>query len=253
MSFECPTASQVPLLRQLWKTAFGDTDAYLDAFFSTAFSPDRCRCAFLDGQLAGMLYWFDCSCRGEKMAYLYAVATAPEFRGQGICRALMADTQALLTARGYAGAILVPQEEGLRKMYEGMGYASFGGIREVFCAAGNTPAALHAIDAQEYSRLRQQLLPEGSVLQEGENLAFLKTQVQFYRGTDFLVAAQPAEEGSLFVPELLGNATAAPGILLALGYPQGTFRTPGNQLPYGMFCPLKDQTPPPDYFGFCFD
>ncbi len=253
MTFEHPTPPQIPLLRQLWKTAFGDTDAYLDAFFDTAFSPQRCRCAFSGGQLAGMLYWFGVSCRGEKMVYLYAVATAPEFRGQGVCRRLMEDTHALLSSLGYAGAILVPQEEELRKMYEGMGYQSFGSIREIFCAAGNAPAPLHTIDAAEFKKLRRQLLPQGSVIQEEENLAFLETQAQFYRGTDFLLAAQPTAEGALFAPELLGNAAAAPGILLALGYPQGTFRTPGTQLPYGMFRPLTKTAQPPEYFGFSFD
>lgn len=253
MRFDHPTTAQLPQLWQLWKTAFGDTDAYLNAFFGTAFSPLRCRCASIPGETAGMLFWFDISCSGKKMAYLYAVATHPAHRGRGVCRALMEDTHALLKAQGYAGSLLVPVTETLRSMYASFGYRSCTCISEAFCAAGGKPVAIHRIDREEYARLRHQWLPEGGVVQEGENLAFLETQVSFYQGMDFLLAAQPTEEGALFGTELLGNAAAAPGILLSLGCPQGTFRTPGSKKAFAMFRPLAEDAPTPQYFGFAFD
>lgn len=253
MIFKHPAPAEVPQLRRLWKTAFGDTDEYLDAFFRTAFSSERSFCAFSGDTLAAMLFWFDVSCDGQKLAYLYAVATAPEFRGRGICRTLVAGTHELLKKRGYDGALLVPVNDGLRKMYAGFGYEDAAGICETFCAAGNKPVPIHAIDTAEYALLRRQMLPAGSVVQEGENLALLETQVKFYKGADFLLAAQSTEEGALFAPELLGNLAAAPGILLSLGYPQGTFRTPGHKEPYAMFLPLKAEAVAPEYFGFSFD
>ena len=253
MTCKHPEMRRVSALRALWKTAFGDTDDFLDAFFQTAFAPERSLCALFGEQLGGMLYWFDTELEGRRYAYIYAVATAPEFRGRGVCRRLMAATHEILTDRGYAGAILVPQTESLRQMYASFGYADCGGIREWFCAAGNKPAQIHAIAPSEYARLRRQMLPGGSVIQEGESLDFLRTQVRFYRGTDFLLAALETDEGALFAPELLGNADAAPGILLSLGCPQGTFRSPGDQKQYAMFLPLAEDAPAPSYFGFSFD
>lgn len=253
MTCKHPAQNQIPLLRSLWKTAFGDTDDYLDAFFSTAFSPGRSLCAFQDGTLAGMLFWFDVSCEDRKMAYIYAVATAPAYRGQGICRELMTRTHELLRSQGYTGAMLVPVTAALRAMYASFGYCDCTFIGETFCAAGSKPVSVHRIDTAEYARLRRQLLPRGGVIQERENLAFLETQVTFFRGTDFLLAAQSTEEGTLFGTELLGNAAAAPGILRALGYAQGTFRTPGTTYPYAMFRPLTEHTAIPAYFGFSFD
>ena len=82
MFADYPQAEQLPALRQLWKQAFGDTDAFLDIFFSTAFSPERCRCVVTDGEVAAALYWFSCEADGQPLAYLYAVATAERFRGQ---------------------------------------------------------------------------------------------------------------------------------------------------------------------------
>ena len=87
-----PQSSHIPALRQLWKQAFGDPDAFLDGFFETGFSPDRCRCIMLDQQILAALYWFDCTWNGKKIAYLYAVATDLQYRGNGLCRALMENT-----------------------------------------------------------------------------------------------------------------------------------------------------------------
>lgn len=253
MIFDYPAPEQLPMLRRLWKTAFGDTEEYLSAFFETAFSPLRCRVAAEDGETAGMLYWFDITCHGQKMAYIYAVATHPEHRGRGVCRNLLADTHRLLKEQGYAAALLVPQSEALRNMYASFGYRDCTTVSELFCAAGRDPVPLHKIDWEEFARLRREYLPEGGVVQEGENLRFLNTQVRFYRGTDFLLAAQEQEEDTLFGAELLGSAAAAPGILKALGCGQGTFRTPGCQAPFAMFRPLTENAREPGYFGFPFD
>lgn len=253
MTFDYPVPGQYPLLKQLWKAAFGDTEEFITLFFETAFSPLRCRVAHTEGETAGMLYWFEVSCEEQKLAYLYAVATHPDHRGKGVCRSLMADTHALLKELGYSAVLLVPQTEALRNMYTAFGYQSCTTVSETFCAAGESPAAIHQIDPPEYARLRREWLPEDGVVQEGENLRFLAAQATFYRGNDFLLAAREEEAGSLFGMELLGSAAAAPGILKALGCGQGTFRTPGNKKSFAMFLPLTGEARPPRYFGLPFD
>lgn len=250
MNIENPARNQTAALRALWKEAFGDEEAYLNAFFSTAFLPERCRCVMMDGQLAAALYWLDCRCRGEKLAYIYAVATAKVHRGRGLCRALMADTHAHLRTWGYQGTVLVPEGDALARMYGGMGYEFRGGIREFSCLPGAEPAAPRKIDTAEYAALRRQLLPEGGVVQEGENLALLETQAELYAGDGFLLAAR-REGDRLIGMELLGDTSAAPGILMALGLPAGTFRTPGGGR-FAMYRPLGSAKAP-DYFGLAFD
>lgn len=252
MRIDAPTPSLIPQLRRLWKDAFGDSDAFLDSFFSTAYSPNRCRCVTVDSRLAAALYWFDISCNGEKMAYIYAVATAPAFREQGFCRALMGNTHNHLAALGCRGALLVPDGESLTRMYAGLGYRPCCGIREFVCAMGSAPVDIRRIDTREYARLRRQLLPRGGVIQEGANLDFLETYAEFYAGLDFLLAAR-REGDRLLGLELLGNAGAAPGILSALGAAQGEFRTPGTHQPFAMFLPLQPHTEAPGHFGLAFD
>ena len=165
---------------------------------------------------------------------------------------LMEDTHELLRSRGYSGAILVPQQKGLRKMYEGMGYRNAGGLTVFSCSAASLPVSLRAVGAAEFAELRRAMLPEKAVIQEGAGLAFLARQLQFYAGDEFLLAAY-GENDILFVPELLGNQTVASGVLKALGYSKGNFRMPGQNTPFAMFHPLTDSAIVPSYFGFAFD
>ncbi len=242
MKIDYPLESQIEGLRQLWKEAFGDTDAFLDIFWDTAFSPDRCRCVTVDGQVAAALYWFDCRFEGRPMAYVYAVATGKAFRKRGLCRSLMDDTRALLLALGYSGILLVPEMH-LIGMYESMGYHVCSFVREFTCRRSDYPITLQEIDAAQYARLRRQFLPDGSVLQENENLQFLAAITRLYTGDGFLYAEDA---------ELLGNADAAPGILAALGKDSGRFRCPGGDIPFAMYLPL-DGNAAPSYFGLAFD
>ena len=252
MKIDFPSAHHTHQQRSLWQTAFGDTDTFLDSFFRTAYAQGRCRCVLEDDRILANLYWIDCCVSNQKLAYIYAVATHPDHRGKGLCRMLMENTHALLLSQGYAGTVLVPQKESLRKMYAGMGYTNIGGLSEFSCTAAKSPVALRAIGPEEFARLRRKLLPENAVIQEGDGLAFLAEQMQFYAGNDFLMTAC-LENGKLHAPEFLGRADAAPGVLATLGISTGTFRMPGTEKPFAMYCPLTENTVSPDYFGFAFD
>jgi len=239
-------------LKQLWMLTFGDSAEFVDLFFATAYDPRRCR--FLsNGELpTAALYWLDTEYRGQKFAYLYGVATHPAHRGKGLCRTLMEDTHAHLKLRGYDGVLLVPQTEALRQMYRKMGYRDCTAIREFACEAPGDPVALRRIDRDEYAEARRAFLPADSVVQEDENIAYLEMMAFFYRGDKFLLAAR-REGNHLFCPEILGDISAAPGILAALNCASGTFRTPGAGMDFAMFLALEENARAPGYFGLAFD
>ncbi|MBQ8278344.1 MAG: GNAT family N-acetyltransferase [Roseburia sp.] len=267
MNIDAPRINQIPALRTLWQEAFGDTDNFLDNFFSTAFNPNRCRNVTMDGNVAAALYWFDCLYMDRPIAYIYAVSTAKAYRGQGICHELMKNTHEHLRKLGYEGAILLPGSESLFQFYESMGYRVCSYIRRFCCNCGTTGVTLRRIDKNEYATLRRRFLPEGGVIQEKENLDFLQTQTDFYAGSDFLLTAC-SEDDKFLGMELLGNADAAPKILYTLGYDEGCFRAPAGSLsnlpnpqciseevvPFTMYHPLGDSfLPLPTYFGLAFD
>ncbi len=250
MNIEMP--GKIQPLRQLWKEAFGDSDSFLDAFFSTAFAPQRCRWAVEGEKLLGALYWFDVWVQGQKYAYLYAVATAADSRGKGVCHGLMGQTHSQLQALGYSGCILVPGSEALFRFYGGMGYSLCSTVTEAEYTSGTEPVAVKELSAVQYGALRRQLLPVGGVLQEEENLQFLQTQCRLYGAADFLLACS-VEDGRLTAAEYLGDSGYCPGILRSLGCTEGTFRMPGEDRPFAMYLPFEKTGAKPSYFGLAFD
>lgn len=231
--------------KALWSAAFGD-DGWIDSFFRTAFREENTLPIFREGQLAAGLAWMQTSCQGRKLAYLYAVATAPEYRHQGLCRELMAKTQEVLTSRGYDGSVLVPADDGLRRMYAGMGYRNFGGVENLTLPAG-APVPLREVTPQEYAALRRKYLPQGGIVQEDGAIEYLAESAKLYAGNSFLLTATQDEP-----MELLGDASQAAGILGALGKAEGTFRLPGPS-PFAMFRPTCDDSWTPAYFGLAFE
>ena len=242
----------IPALRQLWQEAFDDDDTFLDKFFATGYSPDRCRVVMADDKAAAALYWFDCTWEDKKLAYLYAVATAKAFQGQGLCRRLMADTHKFLATQGYTGAVLVPGSSSLFQMYSKLGYQVMSYVEEFSREAGAEAFPVAKISREEYARHRKAMLPVGGIAQEGAGLAFLETYADFYFGNGCLLCA--VKDGQkLFVPEFLGDVSRIPGVLQYLGCQEGTFRVPGNNTPFAMYRSLTDAVAMPAYLGHAFD
>ena len=253
MIIDFPKAEQYPMLKGLWKEAFSDTDEFLSSFWNSAFSADRCRCVTVDGKAVSALYWFDCSCRGRKIAYLYAIATLKEYRGRGICRALMEDTRRHMSSLGYSGAVLVPGGRELFGFYEKLGYRTCGSVSEFTSCSSQKSIEIREIDICEYARLRRSFLSEGGVIQEKENIEFLKTMASLYTGDGFLLAAR-VEGNKLHGLELLGNSDTAADILYTLGCAEGKFRACGGDTPFAMYASFDgDISKAPSYFGLAFD
>lgn len=239
-------------LKALWQRSFGDSETLIDAFFATAYAPERCQFLQEGTRITAALYWLDTQYAGRTFAYIYGVATHPDYRGRGLCRDLMEKTHEQLRGEHYAGALLVPGTGELRKMYAKMGYRNCTTLSQFSCKAGERPILVREIGAEEYALLRRTYLPQGGVIQEGENLPYLRTLAQCYAGEDFVMAAEMDGE-ALRVMELLGDSTQAPAIVKALGYETGTFRVPGDGFPFAMYYALQESAPRPTYFGLAFD
>ena len=234
-------------LKTIWTECFGNEDNWIDVFFETALKPEHVCGITRQGRLAAALCWMDTFCQGRKLAYLYAVATAPDYRHQGLCRELMYQAHETLMRRGYAGSLLVPSGTALRQMYRKMDYVNFGGIREISAQAGE-PVSVRQLSPAEYASLRREYLPKGGVIQENGAMEFLASGAELYVGADFLLAMA----GDGFGMELLGNGDAASGILGALGLEKGSFRMPGDR-PFAMFRSLTGENWTPGYFGLAFE
>ncbi len=251
MTINYPTAAQLPALRELWREAFPGEDDFFPVFTRHAMSAERCRCALVDGRLAGAYYWLHCSFGGKPLAYIYGLAVAKSHRGQGIGQALMADAHKLLASLGYRGVLLVPGNGALWDFYSPMGYSPCCPLRQFCCAAGPEDIPLYPVDGPQYAKLRRQLLPPEGVVQEGESMDLLAATAQLYAGSGFLLAAR--REGDTLVGlEYLGDEGLVPAILETLACTRGNFRTPGAGPDHALYKALEEG-PAPGYFGLPFD
>lgn len=223
-------------LKALWKAAFGDTEEEIDTFFRTGFSPARCRYLSREGKVICALYWFDCRWRDRPLAYIYALATLPAFRKQGLAGLLLEQTHTHLAQKGYHGAILKPAD-GLFSYYERQGYTTCGYVDKARAEAGQSPLPVKALSPEAYAARRRLYLPEDGVIQEGDALRYLDTFASFWEGPE-CVFCTDLDKQAMF--EFLGSRQNLPGVLNALGMPSAEPVTPGHSIPFLMYHPLTD-------------
>ena len=245
--------SDVPHLKRLWKEAFGDTDEFIDGFFSLGFSPDRSLALYCEDEIASVIYWFDCEFKNKKVAYVYGVATRKCERGKGYSTLLMKRAHEILYEDGYVGVILVPADEGLFRFYERIGYLNCCLIDEKLHTASADTQSITKISAKEYLKLRNPLLPQDSIVFTNNNLHFLDFTAFFYKGNGFILATS-SDNDTLKIIEFWGDEKLIPSITAALNHKSATTRTYGKSRPFAMYFSFdKNTSDLPNYLGFAFD
>jgi predicted acetyltransferase len=116
-----------PQIRQMWKTVFGDSDAYMDIYFREKYRNER-TLVYSEGEKAvaslQMLPYDFTFCDVEIPAvYISGVSTLPEARKKGYMHELLLKSFDEMAKNDIPLAILVPQEAWLLKLYDKYGYA----------------------------------------------------------------------------------------------------------------------------------
>jgi|WetSurMetagenome_2_1015567.scaffolds.fasta_scaffold325293_1 hypothetical protein len=119
----------IPQLKQLFKVCFGDTDAFLDLFFTEYFPNTTCMVAIRDERIASMLFLCPAKMMDEDslrlLYYVYACGTLPEYRQLGIMDQLLQISHAFAKQQDAWGLLLVPANEHLSTYYGRLGFVPF--------------------------------------------------------------------------------------------------------------------------------
>lgn len=125
----------IPALKVLFKACFGDTDEFLDLFFSEYFQRTTGMVAIRDKRIVAMLFLCPAKIKtsGIKSTiyYVYACATLSEYRNQGIMNQLLQVGYAYARQQKAWGLILVPASSGLAEYYSRLGFIPFSHARVV--------------------------------------------------------------------------------------------------------------------------
>lgn len=255
------TAEDWGALSQLWAVSFGDTEAVADAFFE-AFSPQmHTRVIALNDRPAAMASWLPMeivSAEGQfPAAYIYAVATHPDARGQGLCRTLMTELEHALKEQGFEFTALCPASPSLYDFYASMGYQTGFYCRNAVISSADDGADAVEIQPEDYRLLRNSLLPAPHCRWDAAAMRYLqKTGVRFFRLSDGFAAACEEPSGILRVPELYAQdeTRAVSALCHTMGKAVAHVRLRGSESPQGMLKPLSGkQSLPPLDLGFAFD
>lgn len=126
--------------KALWQEAFGDDEAFVDAFLVNRYSRRNLLTVRADGRLAAMLHLVPFESELGRTTYVYGVATAAEFRRRGYASQLMEEAMRRIGERGDDAALLIPApgQEHLRSFYARFGFA------------GDVPVAFDTADGFDF-------------------------------------------------------------------------------------------------------
>lgn len=123
---------------ELWQTCFGDERRYVEFYIERMFDDNNLLCIRRDRRIVSMAsflpaFYVNGEYR-EEVKYVYAVATLPEYRRQGLAGDLLkhaADKYGM-------PLVLCPADEKLEEYYEGLGYVQAFGKNETIITVNNT-------------------------------------------------------------------------------------------------------------------
>ena len=122
-------------LKEIYQLSFGDSEDYTNLFFQTLFSLQNCLVDIEDGRPVSMMLSIPVQLtKGDgnmvDARYYYAVATHPDYRGQGIVTKLMEYADGLARQQGAEAVVLRPGSKRLFHFYAERGYQVGFSIRE---------------------------------------------------------------------------------------------------------------------------
>ncbi|MDR1779194.1 MAG: GNAT family N-acetyltransferase [Tannerella sp.] len=113
-------------IANLWKTVFGDTDEFIDLWFSRVYKDEQTLSLSRNGRIVSALQIipYEMSSYGSilPVGYVCGVCTLPEERGKGCMTQLMRQAEDLMRERGLALAMLIPASQQLFDLYRRFGY-----------------------------------------------------------------------------------------------------------------------------------
>ncbi|MFV0536581.1 MAG: GNAT family N-acetyltransferase [Dysgonomonas sp.] len=115
-----------PLIRQMWKVCFEDTEAFINLIFTQKYRPENTLVYFENDMAVASLQMhpYTISFYGEEIpfAYLAGLCTLPEYRNKGYMAQLINKAHQILEDRNIPLAILIPAEDWLFRFYEKFDY-----------------------------------------------------------------------------------------------------------------------------------
>lgn len=163
-------------LKRLWSEVFGDSDEYISLIFDEGYTPAEVFGEISDGEVVSALYLLKCNITsGGKIfngRYLYAAATLPDYRKQGIMGRLINEAKQYIVDENIDFIALVPASEKLYGYYSKYGFESL--MYKYVSAIENESTVItedEKIDGKAFFEMRKSFI--------GNKLAFEFPEIEY--------------------------------------------------------------------------
>lgn len=215
-----------PALLHLWHRVFGDSPEYAARCLDTFAGAGNVLVAeTVPAGVIAMLLMVPCRTGLQQGTYLYALATEPAYRGQGVMSALMAKSERLAVRDGMAFTVLIPASESLYGYYQKHGYGHQLSLRHLalprLAQAAAAGLSCGALSPLLLAKLRERWLDIPTIHFEGNRAALIAQDLAeggalLAEGTKGYAVYKP-QNSTLLVAELAAqNDEAAQNMLHAL-------------------------------------
>lgn len=251
--------ADMPQVCRNWEKCFGDTREEIEFFFEVFGNKVQVYVMKKEAQVAGQLcllpvnfhYAAEGSVKTARAAYIYAVATAPVCRKQGICTQMLQEIREILADKGLCG-VLVPAGKELSAFYEKRGYQPCieeQKIRIQVTEDSGDAGVIKECDTDTYIEVRNRTFNGACGVQESPEMvhyaveSFLKEGGQCltfaYNKKDYGVLYKaPAQIRELTAADEAEAVAASKAFLQTMGKTEGilqrSFKTLGINLPKEM-------------------
>jgi len=100
------TTADLPIFKKIWKDIFGDTDSFIEWFFSKRFNPDMSFIYEINGEIASVIHSYpicvNLGGKPVKAAMISGVSTLPCHRKKGLMHSLFKFALGKLDKKGYS-------------------------------------------------------------------------------------------------------------------------------------------------------
>lgn len=178
-------------LISLWQTVFGDEPDFIDLIFKKEYeSPVLCFAEIIDGKAVSAFYLIENTLKFENKYYhgyyLYAAATLPEYRKEGLMSVLINEALTYCEKNGADFVSLVPSEESLYSYYSRFGFCK-AMYRFVSARASSAQCADRSLetitDSEKILEIRNSL--EGNLISFSPSSFGYAADVLAYSGFSF--------------------------------------------------------------------
>lgn len=267
--FDFPSAMDIPALSLLWQQSFQETQEDAIFFLKNRFRPgETILLRNSSGAPVSMMTLIPARLNNVAGAYVYGVATHPDYRGQGLMSQLHQEAVEYLRMQGSRFTCLVPASQSLFSLYHRLGYRTrfYRAQRSYYNLTPCPFVELHLPSVVDFTAMRAEylqrlpyhlkLLCPDYLLQElrhygGDAVSF---QTQDRMG----YAAYTINKTLLHVRECSVPFTAELGasLLAYTGCQQLLLDLPERGFPVGMYRPIGEDPFPDDFtasISLCLD